>query len=66
MTSPADPATLFTLAGLRPIIVPDLGTAAIMLGSYGLVLVDAAADLVQVSDWALTRAAGHLALAQGK
>lgn len=40
------PLALVQLAGIRPIMVSDLGTPAILLLKYGLVLIDEACEAV--------------------
>lgn len=55
-----EPHTMLELIGLRPVIVDDLGRPAVMLAKHGLIIVDSAADLHRVADWALARAASRL------
>ena len=55
-----DPITMLDLIGLRPIVVDDLGCPAVMLTKHRLIIVDSAADLHRVADWALARAASRL------
>jgi len=49
----AGPLALIELAGLRPIMVPDLGRDALLLEEYGLALIDPGANerLDRIADW---------------
>lgn len=55
-----DSEWIFELVGLRPVVVPDLGRQALLLPRWGIILIDSAADVAAVSDWALARAAARL------
>ena len=54
---------VFTLLGVRPIIVEDLGHPALLLPDEGIILLDTRADLDVVGDWALATAAQEMAAA---
>lgn len=56
-----DPHTMLELIGLRPVAVDELGSPAVILHDHGIVLIDARADLREVSDWALAATVDFLA-----